>query len=328
MSIFNNSHQSPLTFSLANMPDITTRLDNVDIYDINLFLIKHPNLAPGDRHDNQPNDITKLSLKMMSEYILNFGIVSEDTGLTPISVYTPQTFNTVSYIHKPVDPDTDRGQRPATILDVVTKIKDVISIPIINDLISTNAFAKVNTITPDYILSLDARLTPEKLFNVTNKNYTELAVDNFLYFDQAVTPQHTPASNDGLLTPSTTTILANHTHSNMLYKADLTTPAITVSTTTHVGTSGDRARVITDGTTVVLSARHYTQGNPSVKFLTPVGRTAVSAGTEIVVVGNPEDKINANGIEATCLNNVVPSVDDKLSIRYRARHYKIFEKQI
>lgn len=328
MSIFNTTRQTPLTFSLSNMTDIVSRLDQVDIYDINLFLLKHPNLANINRGDDQPNDITKLSLKMMSNYILNFGIGSNDPNLSPITVTRDQTFDEIYYIHDSEDDDIDeRNSRPATLRDVFTEIKELVTTQVVETIIDSG-FSTINSIVPDYLVSLDSTLATDKLQNLTQATYNELAFNDFMFIGSV--SDYTPGTTTGLLEPSSTEILAAHTHANMLYSADLTTPAVTVKTSKTLGTDSGNSRILNSTTTNQLTARIYHWGDhaSTAAMLTPNGMTKVNAaGTSLVVSGNIEDQLNANGIVATCLPNVVADVGDKLSIRYKARRYKIFEKQ-
>ena len=233
--------KKPYTHIFKNFPDITVDLsdENVDPHEINTFIFRHPDLAPKERDDNQTNDIRKLSIKTMSDYILKFGLTIDDLDAPPIMVTTDKIFNTISYIGEgepPIDVgDVERGmftdKRPATLKDLIYAIQSRILDEIYEKLITVdsetgeNAFSNIYTIDNSYMLSLDPYLTDKKLSYITDKKYEEvLNFDDFLYFSNVSSDNEFVIENpDGFVDPSLTEILVNHTHENRLYSDEACT---------------------------------------------------------------------------------------------------------
>lgn len=329
--------QSPYKFTLASMPDVTPILSDVnttyDIYDFNLFLLKNPKLLadePRNRNDGQPNDVKKLSLKTMSDYILNFGIMNRDPGFAPITITTNQRFKTISYIYDGID-DVPRNNRPATLNDVFNLLRDSVFKPILDTLLDDGAFDTKNDLTPDYALSLDTNLTDSKLTTITEKAYTEEHYNDFMYLGDA--DDFISRVPDGMLEPKSMTVTVKHTHDSILYTSpDAKTNAITTNGDVILRNESGASR-ITDGAVESILARRYGGVKVINTILTPYGATHLEAGDPLNPKGDFEDKINANSISATCLPNenaqavnYIQSLD-KVSVRFKARRYRVFKKQ-
>lgn len=335
MSIYKT--RSPLTFTLANMPDTSVDLTNISIYDINLFLFKNPWLAPNARHpgtgDGQPNDILKLSLKTMSDYILKYGITLEDCDLTPITVTTVQQYNSISYTgeYEPACITTyfETGNRPATVRDIFNALSKSTITPVVENLLSANAFDTVNTITPDYLPTVDSALTPTKLVALTDENYSILPVPDFIHVGQDA--EYVVGTYTGLLDPKDLTILPAHSHGNTIYNSNLKDNAIKVNGSFNVR-NNSRAGGAVVGAGVIYTAVHDF-GTVGVPVAKPAGVSAgLSGATSNSINGSFEDSINAAAIQATCLSNTNTvqanyiASEKKVSVRYKARCYKIFKK--
>ena len=340
------SSRSPITFTLANMPDMLALTSPPDIYDVNLFLFKNPWLGPIDRNPptppdgNQPNDITKLSLKTMSDYILKYGITLDDPDLTPITVTSDQQFNSISYIGEieppyRTDPSSQTLNRPATIRDMMNMLNDIVTTPISEWLTepSSYAFETINDIVPDYLVTLDSTLTTYKLKNITKSDYSEVYVTDFIYVGDA--PGYVSTVPDGLLDPTTMTILAAHQHSNNIvdekgnsvFKLQNEKPQMRSDRT-----GGTQSMILSASDT--MSVRSYS--NDSIRshdmYVTLAGKTSISGkGSNTTVDDNVENYIGANNINAECQKNdataahYIPSLN-KISVRYKARCYRVFKK--
>lgn len=340
------SSRSPITFTLANMPDMLALTSPPDIYDVNLFLFKNPWLGPIDRNPptspdgNQPNDITKLSLKTMSDYILKYGITLDDPDLTPITVTNDQQFNSISYIGETEPPyGTDISSqtinRPATIRDMMNMLNDIVTTPISEWLTepSSNAFETINDIVPDYLVTLDSALTTYKLKNITKSDYNEVYVTDFIYVGNA--PGYVSTVPDGLLDPTTMTILAAHQHSNSIVdeKGNSVFRLQNENPQMRSDRSGGTQSMILSASTE-MNVRSYSDDGyqSSDMYVTPAGRAAISGqGSNTTVDDNVENYIGANNINAECQKNsataahYVPSLN-KISVRYKARCYRVFKK--
>lgn len=331
------------------MPDMLSLTSPPDIYDVNLFLFKNPWLGPADRNPptppdgNQPNDITKLSLKTMSDYILKYGITLDDPDLTPITVTSNQQFNSISYIGEtepPYENDTtdinsQTPNRPATIRDMMNMLNDKVTRPISEWLTepSSYAFETINDIVPDYLVTLDSTLTTNKLKNITKSDYSEVYVTDFIYVGDA--PGYVSTVPDGLLDPTTMTILAAHQHSNSIVdeKGNSVFSLRNENPQMRSDRSGGTQSMILSAS-ITMNVKSYENNDlrSHDMYVTLAGKNYISSqGSNTTVDDNVENYIGANNINAECLKNsataahYVPSLN-KISVRYKARCYRVFKK--
>jgi len=341
MSIYKNT--TPITFTLANMPDISTEIieQGIDIYDINLFLFKHPDLGPTGRNDGQTNDITKLSLKTMSDYILKYGVTLDDSDLPVITVTTVQTYNTISYTGTDEPPygediSSQNENRPATVKDLIDNINDNIIRPILIGLVDISAFTdEINTLTPDYVPSLDINLNETKMLNASHSTYAEIPVTDFIYIGNI--SGYSPGTIDGLIDPANLTILNQHTHHNKLFKSNLSSDVLTINSGAgcNVGGGGVHSMAIAAGNvTQTGSVVSWVDRGGKPPKLADGGRTKLNTSPITTAInGDIESQIQAGDIIATCLENLDSNAVNymsslkKVSVRYNARCYRIFEKQ-
>lgn len=341
------AQSSPLTYTMYAMPDIESRLDALDIHDITLFLFKHPTLAPIDRNINNPkpqtNDITKLSLKTMSDYILKFGITADEPDIPQFTVNKDQEFNSVSYTGQ-CEPEYVAGcpesnNRPATIRDVFNALDNDVLVPVFNELVDTNAFEAVNTLQPDYILSLDDKLNTDMLYNLTDSMYVDINAAHFIYVGAA--SNYTSMVSSGLVDPEELTVFIKHTHPNIIVDNRNVNVVRTNASYFYRTDNTGAGQSMSFKTTIKAGVRQYGsqkyQGTTWFRrenyvYISEAGVSALSGDQYIELNGDIEDKVNARSIDATCLENAatapnyIPSLK-KVSVRYGARCYRIFEKQ-
>lgn len=335
-----NSYKTPTTIEIDSLQDLSLLTDKPDIFDINLFLFKNPKLTP-DRDDNQPNDITKLSLKTMSDYILKYGITLDDPSLPHVHVTQKQTFNTISY-----DGSQDENE-PATIRDLIDEVQFNITENVCEWLYNTKqAFNVVNTLFPDYVFTLDPHINADKLNALTDNEYNELDIADFIFIGDSVS-SFTTAVPDGFLEPTALTVLVAHKHGEdndgkqkIFYESGR--PVFNINNTCpkmqtdKSSSSGSQAMCLKSkhASLVLLKTRQY--GNNAYhsleKYITEAGYNAIAdKGETLQLSANVEDHIGASNIQAKCVPNKataehhIPGLN-KTSVRYKARCYRVFEK--
>lgn len=159
---------SPYLHPFENLQ--TSQDDNLESYYNRYTLLATP---VEDRDIAETRNLYKISLAQIINYFVDFGIGYNSVCETTLT--SQQEFLTGMYVNRH---KTESVKRPATVADLKAIVEAVVR-SMVNHTVYQNrdprGMRATNNVYPTYIFTLDEKLTTEKIKELTNKDYIEIA---------------------------------------------------------------------------------------------------------------------------------------------------------